>query len=409
MPDSKFKTRIKAEAGLNLPQQTAGRAAIVDGSGDLTSSTVTTAELQQLAGLDINAQLALKADKSVVDNIVTLTGVAQNSTNLGTFTGTVIPDNSTIKSALQSLETKVESIPNPIFYAGTYNASTNTPDLDLVGARVAGALYQVTVAGTHDFGAFGGSIAFEVGDKAVYNGTVWEKWDVNDAVLSVNGQTGVVVLDSDDVSEGSTNLYFTAARAKTAAVVNSTAGSETDQAPSVSATKSYVNTQIAAIDFTPYLRADGTVPLAADLDADGNKIVNLLDPTNAQDAATKAYVDAEIAVIQTPNDIGETGFAAANNQASPVNVTGLVFPAANVRSFKALVSVTLDATTDAYEVFELLGVQKNGTWDMGIQAVGDDSGVAFSITNAGQVQYVSANAAGFVSLQMQFRAITTSV
>jgi hypothetical protein len=37
-----------------------------------------------------------------------------------------------------------------------------------------------------------------------------------DAVLSVNGQTGVVVLDSDDISEGSTNLYFSDERAQDA-------------------------------------------------------------------------------------------------------------------------------------------------------------------------------------------------
>ena len=36
------------------------------------------------------------------------------------------------------------------------------------------------------------------------------------AVESVNGQTGVVVLDTDDVSEGSANLYFTNARARSA-------------------------------------------------------------------------------------------------------------------------------------------------------------------------------------------------
>ena len=37
--------------------------------------------------------------------------------------------------------------------------------------------------------------------------------DLGGAVDSVNGQTGVVVLDSDDISEGTTNLYFTDARA----------------------------------------------------------------------------------------------------------------------------------------------------------------------------------------------------
>jgi len=32
-------------------------------------------------------------------------------------------------------------------------------------------------------------------------------------VTSVNGETGVVVLDTDDIAEGSTNLYYTESRA----------------------------------------------------------------------------------------------------------------------------------------------------------------------------------------------------
>lgn len=68
-----------------------------------------------------------------------------------------------------------------------------------------------------------------------------------DAVVSVNGQTGAVSLDTDDIAEGTTNKYFSDAAAKAAAVVNSTAGSETDQAASVDAMKSYVSSEIAAI------------------------------------------------------------------------------------------------------------------------------------------------------------------
>lgn len=45
---------------------------------------------------------------------------------------------------------------------------------------------------------------------------------------------------TDALGEGSTNLYFTDARAKTAAVVDSMEGSETDQAPSVSAVKAFI-------------------------------------------------------------------------------------------------------------------------------------------------------------------------
>lgn len=44
-------------------------------------------------------------DIAKINNLIMLTGVNGNSTDLGVFTGTTIPDNSTVKSALQSLET----------------------------------------------------------------------------------------------------------------------------------------------------------------------------------------------------------------------------------------------------------------------------------------------------------------
>jgi hypothetical protein len=53
-----------------------------------------------------------------------------------------------------------------------------------------------------------------VGDWAVYNGSVWQKIDNTDAVTSVNGFTGTVVLTTTYVAEG-TNQYFTTARART--------------------------------------------------------------------------------------------------------------------------------------------------------------------------------------------------
>ena len=40
-----------------------------------------------------------------------------------------------------------------------------------------------------------------------------------------------------------------------------------------------------------FLRSNGSIPLAGNLDADSNKITNLADPTAAQDAASKSYVD----------------------------------------------------------------------------------------------------------------------
>lgn len=108
-------------------------------------------------------------------------------------------------------------------------------------------------------------------------------------------------------------------------------------------------------------------------------------------------------------DINETSFSLANNQATPANVTGFLFAPATVRSFEALVSVEIDATAELYEVLTLRGIQKNGSFDMSITANGDESGIVFSITSGGQVQYISQNNAGFVSGLIKFRAQTTTV
>lgn len=59
-------------------------------------------------------------------------------------------------------------------------------------------------------------------------------------VSSFNGQTGAILMeDTDALPEGSTNQYYTEARAKADTVVNSTAGDELDKAPSVSSVKIY--------------------------------------------------------------------------------------------------------------------------------------------------------------------------
>jgi hypothetical protein len=55
-------------------------------------------------------QSDLDAAEVDIADLQTLTGVAANATDLGTFTGSTIPDGSDIKEALQALETEVESV-----------------------------------------------------------------------------------------------------------------------------------------------------------------------------------------------------------------------------------------------------------------------------------------------------------
>jgi hypothetical protein len=127
--------------------------------------------------------------------------------------------------------------------------------------------------------------------------------------------------------------------------------------------------------------------------------------------SVKAYVDAAIGVIGTGSDgdLDEASFLGAADTATNLNVNGLMFQNAVVRSFDAHISVLVDATADLYESFRLMGIQKGTSWDMSVEATGDDSKVTFSITNAGQVQYSKTTTAGWASTTIKFRAITTSV
>ena len=80
-------------------------------------------------------------------------------------------------------------------YQGTWNATTNTPTLtSSVGTK--GYYYVVSVAGTTNLN---GITDWQIGDWAVFNGSVWQKVDNTDAVTSVNGYTGTVVLTAADV------------------------------------------------------------------------------------------------------------------------------------------------------------------------------------------------------------------
>jgi len=88
------------------------------------------------------------------------------------------------------------SIQGGVSYQGTWNASTNTPTLSN-GVGTKGYYYVVSVAGNTNLD---GITSWNVGDWAIFNGTVWQKVDNTDAVTSVNGYTGTVVLTNTDIS-----------------------------------------------------------------------------------------------------------------------------------------------------------------------------------------------------------------
>jgi len=427
-----------------LEALTASRALQSDGAGEISASSVTSTELGYLSGVNsaVQTQLDNKASATNVSNLITLTGVAANATNLGSFTGSTIADNETIKGALQDLEDAIGSLPNPITYEGTWNASTNTPTL-ADGVGDVGDLYRVSVAGSQDLGS--GSISFEVGDNVVYNGTIWEKWDMTDAVSSVNGQTGVVSLDSDDISEGSTNLYFTDERAQDAVgtiLVDSASIDFTynDGTPSITAAVlpagvdhdalnnfvanehvDHSTVQIATAANTSGLTGGGDITATRNLSVDINgttvetsadnadKVLIYDNSAGALKSMTRANFLTGIAV-NSAGDINESSFTGlANNTADQV-ITGFAFNNATVRSFKAQVSIVIDATADLFAVYELQGIQRGSDWQISQLYTGDSiPSLSFNITSAGQVRVTIGSVTGFSSGTIKFRAQTTTV
>jgi hypothetical protein len=108
-----------------------------------------------------------------------------------------------------------------------------------------------------------------------------------------------------------------------------------------------------------------------------------------------------------PSDILVTSFALTNNQSSPANVIGAAFNTASVRS--AIISYSLYISTSTNELSECGQIyctfkSTAGSWELAQNYVGI-SGVVFSITNAGQIQYTTTNVSGInYSGKMKFKA-----
>jgi len=157
---------------------------------------------------DIKTAVDLKADTTALADYIPLTQKAANNGVASLDAGGKIPSAQLPSSVMDFL--------------GMWAASTNTPSL-ANGTGSAGDVYLASDAGSVDFGA--GSISFVAGDWVVYSGTIWEKSINSNAVVSVNTQTGVVVLDTGDVAENG-SLYFTNARVLASALTGFAAGAD---------------------------------------------------------------------------------------------------------------------------------------------------------------------------------------
>lgn len=134
----------------------------------------------------------------------------------------------------------------------------------------------------------------------IYDGSAYVLLKVGDEVLSVNGETGAVVLDSDDIAEGASNLYHTDERAQDAV------GTILDDSDSVDFTYDDATPGISATVLqSPAVRKSVTVDEAFAADTsflvryalDGETAGRVLKADSASAAANEEFY--AVAVLQS--------------------------------------------------------------------------------------------------------------
>ena len=151
-------------------------------------------ELSDALGADSNFSTTItnliNANEVHVDNMATLTGVAKDDTDLGTFTGSTIGDGVDVKAALQALETSLETKGS----ATLLNATTSDKN-DLVAL-------SGLAAGSSDLGSFTGSI---ISDDVTIKAALQEL-ETEVARVDADISTQINAVDLSGIATNATNI-----------------------------------------------------------------------------------------------------------------------------------------------------------------------------------------------------------
>ena len=175
MADKKFKTGVDIQSTVKISSETSERALILDASGNVVSSSVTSVELAHVSGVTspLQTQLAAKAD----------------------LVGGKIPSSQIPAIAITEVFAAADITARNAITIGTSDGEVQEGDV------------VVVVDASSDAAITAGAASY------IYDGSAYVLLKAGDEVLSVNGETGVVTLDADNISDAVTvNKFATAAQ-----------------------------------------------------------------------------------------------------------------------------------------------------------------------------------------------------
>lgn len=335
-----------------------------------------------------------------VNDLISLSGVAENATNLGTFTGSTIPDDSTVKNALQSVETSLETklaATGGIFTNGSIVTPTR---LDVKQAALSDLV-------TYALTATNGQIVFATDEKKMFQ--------VVDGELVPIGGAGIVKLTAGEDISVNDLVYISTGTGndsgRTAGQIYKVDASNDDRADVLGfAPKAITSGNIGEVQVSGNLT--GFTGLTAGkiyyASASTPGAITLTPPsTNGQWVIAVCLAASSNEVVINPVSSAsaiyvvdsDTIFTLANNQTSATNVTNLLFDGISTRGFILDYSIyrqTDTALSGVAQVGQLRGVfnTQSSSWFMSDDFSGQDAGVIFTIQPSGQIQYTSTDITG---------------
>lgn len=288
------------------------------------------ASSSKLAGIEANAQVNDVTSVNGQTGSVTLTSSNVNEgTNLY-YTDSRVAANSAV--AANTAKTGITDQQASAINANTSKVGITTQQADAIVANTAKvgittdqanaitantAKVGITTQQASDITTNNAKVSFPEapndGDSYVRQSEGWVSLThPADAVTSVNGETGVVVLDSDDITEGTSNLYYTDSRVSAnSSVAANTAkvGITTQQASDITTNNAKVgittdqaNAITANTAKNSYPTADATKLAGIEAGAEVNTVDSVngqtgtvsLSTTNVSEGTNLYYTDARV-------------------------------------------------------------------------------------------------------------------